>query len=152
LGRCRFVMILFLCFAISACVLDSASQVDTTDTNSKNLKSFSNDEYIELQYAVNHRLIVDAYKKIAERNPVWDDKAFEFLNKMTLKLSGKSRRITFRVLAASGEELIHLGCSDPLILNYYVLALSKINKPKEAKSVVQKSLNGLKKVDILQIS
>lgn len=100
-------------------------------------------DFRDLQYKVNKRLIVDEYKAHAFKNPEWDDQAVDFLEKVTKKLSGKGG-MSYRKMAEQGEALVELGCNDPMVLNYYALGLNKIHRDRDARKIIAQSIEGLK--------
>ncbi|MCD4653159.1 hypothetical protein K8T06_04425 [bacterium] len=137
------IMVICISILFSGCVSTPEASTDLLKLTSNQAGTSSYADFKELQYTVNHRLIIEAYKKVGKKDPVWDDAVLDFLDNVTLKLSGKGGG-SYRKLSEMGDRLIQMGCNDPMVLNYYGLALNKTNQVKKAKVIIRQSIEGLK--------
>ncbi|MGB7326690.1 MAG: hypothetical protein WBD31_17575 [Rubripirellula sp.] len=67
------------------------------------------------RYKFNRRTLVDAYQEVGARNEKWDDAAVDFLDDMAKYFSRTGGNLCSAKLASKGENVMELGCEDPLV-------------------------------------
>ncbi len=93
---------------------------------------------------VHYRTIVEAYRKVGIHDPKWDDKAVSFLEGYAEHIGQKQEASLTDQLLKNGEELLALGCTDPMVLYAYASELQLKGTFSKAGTYFWEAMDGFK--------
>ena len=90
--------------------------------------------------ARNRRTLVDAYLKVGQRDPKWDGPMIAFLDGIALTMSHQKNEPDSQTLLDQADQLLALGCTDPMLLYGRAFCLIGVRRSAEAKTALRSVL------------
>lgn len=119
---------------------DGGSKVHIpSDANAYTMRSLHEDE---LRYFL--RTNVAAYKKVGRHNSAWDAAAVRFLEQNSQLSARMSGAPTLEKLLSGGQQLMKVGCTDPMVIYYHGLNYFKAGQPKASIPYLKRAFEGFK--------
>ena len=123
-------VITFLCLSVAFVSLSDPLRAEIP--GQKDLTGDTDAKYREQLLKLNIKTTIEAYAQVGKRNPAWDDKAVAFLEAIANELTyGACTHFTDYpkppakpAFVALGKAAVDAGCEDPLVLYFYIRALT----------------------------